>query len=81
MQGSLSTFPGAGLISVAASCSGGFPMRPLASGGAGDTLRCCFLHHALTLLASVKPEGPHAMGAWSHQNNLAQAQQVFCHSL
>ena len=39
------TFPGAGLISVDVSCSGGFPNLPLqASDGAGDRLLLCFLH-------------------------------------
>lgn len=38
------TFPGAGLISKEASCSGGFPSLPLqASDGAGDRLLLCFL--------------------------------------
>ena len=38
------TFPGAGLISVDSSCSGGFPILPLqARDGAGDRLRLCFL--------------------------------------
>ena len=59
-----STFPGAGLISVAVSCSGGFPIRPLASAGAGDTLRLCFLQNKLAHpFSSARCEGSSALGA------------------